>query len=54
MIVFLSGTEPKLKYYCELNGADRAEVDRQLTGVKEGIIHELLQPAENGLLPPND
>eukprot|EP01096_Ripella_sp_DP13-Kostka_P000575 TRINITY_DN10628_c0_g1_i1.p1 TRINITY_DN10628_c0_g1~~TRINITY_DN10628_c0_g1_i1.p1 ORF type:complete len:590 (+),score=245.02 TRINITY_DN10628_c0_g1_i1:27-1796(+) len=49
-----SGTEPKLKYYTELNGNDRIIVDGTLTAVKESVIVELLQPVENGLLPPED
>jgi len=46
-----SGTEPKLKYYCEIKGdaaspeAARAELDRTV----ELIIDEMLQPEVHGL-----
>jgi len=49
-----SGTEPKLKYYTELNGSDRILVDSTLTAVKEAVISECLQPVENDLAPPDD
>lgn len=49
-----SGTEPKLKYYVELNGEDPEAVRKELDEVVDAIIHQLLQPSKNGLLPPKD
>jgi phosphomannomutase len=47
-----SGTEPKLKYYCELAGADpvaaRAELDRTVAL----IIDDMIQPEVHGLKRP--
>lgn len=49
-----SGTEPKLKYYCELPGTNREETEATLNDLVATIIKEFLQPEENGLLPPSD
>eukprot|EP01114_Cavostelium_apophysatum_P020958 TRINITY_DN7176_c0_g1_i1.p1 TRINITY_DN7176_c0_g1~~TRINITY_DN7176_c0_g1_i1.p1 ORF type:complete len:607 (-),score=197.81 TRINITY_DN7176_c0_g1_i1:64-1842(-) len=51
-----SGTEPKLKYYVELNGNyDEAEkVRKTLDDVVDAMIKQLLQPEKNGLTPPKD
>jgi phosphoglucomutase len=47
-----SGTEPKLKVYCELRGSDagtaRAEADR----TARLILDEMLQPEKHGLRRP--
>eukprot|EP00698_Gefionella_okellyi_P003799 TRINITY_DN13530_c0_g1_i1.p1 TRINITY_DN13530_c0_g1~~TRINITY_DN13530_c0_g1_i1.p1 ORF type:complete len:608 (-),score=163.63 TRINITY_DN13530_c0_g1_i1:33-1637(-) len=47
-----SGTEPKLKYYAEHNGAPRDKVERELADVVQAIIEVYLQPKENNLTPP--
>ncbi len=49
-----SGTEPKLKYYVELSGADRAQVHADLERLVAAIIHQCLQPQKFGLVPPAD
>mmetsp|Transcript_25743 Transcript_25743/g.36884 ORF Transcript_25743/g.36884 Transcript_25743/m.36884 type:complete len:631 (-) Transcript_25743:311-2203(-) len=48
-----SGTEPKFKYYFELNGAvglRREVVLSQLEEMKAAILEELFQPSRNGLV----
>jgi phosphomannomutase len=47
-----SGTEPKLKYYCELGGGDASKpeaVRAELARTVEAIISEMLQPELHGL-----
>eukprot|EP01098_Paradermamoeba_levis_P003061 TRINITY_DN1431_c0_g1_i1.p1 TRINITY_DN1431_c0_g1~~TRINITY_DN1431_c0_g1_i1.p1 ORF type:complete len:358 (-),score=115.55 TRINITY_DN1431_c0_g1_i1:118-1191(-) len=51
-----SGTEPKLKYYVEMNGdhGNQDKVRETLLDVVKHIIIEFLQPEQNGLEPPRD
>ena len=54
-----SGTEPKLKYYVEMNNGGDASKDRdsikaELDALLEAIIDQLLQPSHNGLEKPKD
>lgn len=47
-----SGTEPKIKYYCEVGGApgqSREEVEAAAAAVREAVVVELLRPEEHGL-----
>ena len=47
-----SGTEPKIKYYCEVGGPPgqaRAEVDAEVEKVRDAVMSELLRPEEHGL-----
>ena len=47
-----SGTEPKIKYYCEVGGAPgvaRAEVAAEVATMAEAVIEELLKPDKFGL-----
>eukprot|EP01083_Nonionella_stella_P251928 868638_1 len=50
-----SGTEPKFKYYIELQGkpgVDRAVVKEELEKCSKIILEEMLQPNQNGLVEP--
>jgi phosphomannomutase len=47
-------TEPKLKYYVELRGSDRAAVSKNLARMVESIITQCLQPSKFDLKPPAD
>lgn len=49
-----SGTEPKLKYYCEMYGADKEETQKELNELVNCVIQEYLQPEKNNLTPPSD
>jgi len=51
-----SGTEPKLKYYIELNGDfdKKAEIDAELREMVANVPYITLQPKENGLTLPKD
>ncbi len=54
-----SGTEPKLKYYTELNGAaknqsEQAALRAELNDVVQGIIQDFLRPDFFGLEWPSD
>merc|ERR1712232_66631 len=49
-----SGTEPKLKYYCELAGTDKEKTTEELNNLVAAVIKEYLQPEENDLEPPSD
>jgi len=51
-----SGTEPKLKYYIELNGdfAKKADIDAELREMVATVPYITLQPKENGLTLPKD
>ena len=51
-----SGTEPKLKYYIELNGdfAKKADIDAELREMVATVPYITLQPVENGLTLPKD
>jgi phosphoglucomutase/phosphoglucomutase/phosphopentomutase len=62
-----SGTEPKLNYYVELSGSDRAAVSKvcslsmapvhafqNLASMVESIIAQCLQPSKFDLKPPAD
>ena len=44
-----SGTEPKIKWYAELVGKDRAKTAASLQCLVDTIIEEMLQPQANGL-----
>lgn len=44
-----SGTEPKIKWYAEMSGSDRAATEAKVAALVESIIEEMLQPAKNGL-----
>jgi phosphomannomutase len=44
-----SGTEPKIKWYVELVGEDRAATSAQLDALVASIIEEMLQPSVNSL-----
>jgi phosphomannomutase len=49
-----SGTEPKLKYYVEMSGTDRAAVALVLDKLVPALIEECLRPAANGLQWPSE
>lgn len=53
-----SGTEPKIKYYTELcapvSQPDRAIIEEVLKEMVQGLIEEMLQPKQNGLIPKSD
>ena len=44
-----SGTEPKIKWYVEMVGADRAQTTAQVRALVELVVQEMLQPQANGL-----
>jgi len=46
-----SGTEPKIKFYSEMNGAvsEKSATEKRLAGMLEEILDDLLQPNANGL-----
>jgi phosphoglucomutase/phosphoglucomutase/phosphopentomutase len=50
-----SGTEPKLKYYIEMQGKPgvaRKDVEKDLDEFCRIVLNELLQPKQNGLIEP--
>lgn len=49
-----SGTEPKLKWYAELEGVDPVATRLELDELVETIVHEMLQPDVHGLVRPKD
>jgi len=54
-----SGTEPKLKYYTELNGpaknpSEQAAIRAELNDVVQAVIHDFLRPEFFGLDWPSD
>jgi len=49
-----SGTEPKLKYYAELGGKNRKEVEKELDELVKAVIDNCLEPEKNDLVPPKD
>ncbi|EGG18327.1 phosphoglucomutase [Cavenderia fasciculata] len=49
-----SGTEPKLKYYVEMIGDNKQEVESTLQQVVQQVIDNFLQPVVNQLTPPKD
>jgi phosphoglucomutase len=49
-----SGTEPKVKYYSEIKGADKEKAQKDLDATIESMIRELLDPEKNGLIPQSD
>jgi len=49
-----SGTEPKLKYYVEMSGSNRAQVHETLDKLVSALIDRCLQPKKFGLVPPAD
>ena len=44
-----SGTEPKIKWYAEMEGTVREATEAQLQGLVDALISEMLRPTENGL-----
>ena len=42
-------TEPKIKWYAELCGPKRDEVERKLQLLVDALINDMLQPEVNGL-----
>eukprot|EP00656_Telonema_subtile_P043287 TRINITY_DN49666_c0_g1_i2.p1 TRINITY_DN49666_c0_g1~~TRINITY_DN49666_c0_g1_i2.p1 ORF type:complete len:197 (+),score=52.96 TRINITY_DN49666_c0_g1_i2:180-770(+) len=44
-----SGTEPKLKYYVEAQGATREQMQSNLDTMKQAVVEHLLQPDRNHL-----
>jgi phosphomannomutase len=47
-----SGTEPKIKYYCEVGGAPgqpREEVEEAAAALREAVVVELLRLEEHGI-----
>ena len=44
-----SGTEPKIKWYSEMSGTDRAATETSLAALVEAIIEQMLEPTKNGL-----
>nr|AOE43345.1 phosphoglucomutase [Coremiostelium polycephalum] len=49
-----SGTEPKLKYYVEMIGDDKENVELILQSMVDQVINQFLRPIENELIPPKD
>eukprot|EP01138_Halocafeteria_seosinensis_P001478 gb/GECG01001515.1/.p1 GENE.gb/GECG01001515.1/~~gb/GECG01001515.1/.p1 ORF type:complete len:634 (+),score=86.05 gb/GECG01001515.1/:1-1902(+) len=49
-----SGTEPKLKYYCEYFGESPEETEKELNEIVEAVIAEMLQPEVHGLKRPEE
>lgn len=47
-----SGTEPKIKWYSELRGADAEEARALLGEVVTAVVEEMLQPERNGFKRP--
>ena len=50
-----SGTEPKFKYYIEMQGepgVSREEVEKELMKVSRLVLEEICQPEQNGLVVP--
>lgn len=47
-----SGTEPKLKYYVEMSGADEAAVLKTHQAITDAIVIHFLRAKENGLKAP--
>ena len=45
-----SGTEPKIKWYAEMVGADRSQTEARLqTFVSDVVVEQMLEPTRNGL-----
>lgn len=49
-----SGTEPKLKYYCEMSGSDPVATEKELNDLVENIITHFLQPNKYEIFRPTD
>jgi phosphomannomutase len=49
-----SGTEPKIKYYSELQGTDVDATNKELAELVQAVIHDFLRPEANGLVKPSD
>ena len=47
------GTEPKLKFYCELSRPSLAEARAELSAIVNAVLDEMLQPELHGLARPN-
>ncbi|CAG9319748.1 unnamed protein product [Blepharisma stoltei] len=48
-----SGTEPKIKYYCEYHGNTLEDTRAELNELVDHMIDQLLQPQRYGLTPPS-
>jgi phosphoglucomutase len=44
-----SGTEPKLKFYCEVQGTSHGDAQTKLQTLHTGVVDELLCPDVHGL-----
>lgn len=47
-----SGTEPKIKFYCEVGGTPgqaRGEVQAAAVALRETVVAELLRPGDHGI-----
>jgi len=49
-----SGTEPKIKYYCQLSGQDHATTTAALDDLVDCVIQHVLQPNKYGLESPKE
>jgi phosphomannomutase len=49
-----SGTEPKLKWYVEVNDQDKQVACKKLDVLTESVLQYLLRPSETGLVAPKD
>jgi len=47
-----SGTEPKLKYYIEINPKTRDNWEEEFEKLSRAVVDNLLRPKENGLVEP--
>jgi hypothetical protein len=52
-LFFKTGTEPKLKYYIELNGKKNFVLET-LPLIKQTIMENFLQPEKNNLVVPKE
>ncbi len=52
-----SGTEPKFKYYIEMQGkpgVSRTHVEKELDDMSDIVLELLLHPVQNGLVKPSN
>lgn len=47
-----SGTEPKLKYYCEMSGSSSAIAKAELSKVVQSVVANVIKPSEFNLVTP--
>ena len=52
LTVRASGTEPKLKYYCEVFSPLPDQAERQASAIEEGVRYELVRVQDSGLRMP--